>query len=112
MTNVTRTPPKTVTVQTAFVNVSTLGSNVILAAPGVGKSIRVLQVVLVSTGANAVRFLSAANNMTAAYSLAANGGLVMPFCEHGWFQCNENEGLNINLGSAADVGVTIQYMAL
>jgi hypothetical protein len=36
----------------------------------------------------------------------------MSFNEHGWFQCNAGEALNINLGSAADVGVTVQYIIL
>lgn len=74
--------------------------------------IRVLSVVIVATLANAVKFQSAANDISATFPLAANGGFVMPFNEHGWFQTNPGEALNVNLGTATSTGVQIQYIVL
>ena len=114
-TNVTRTPPKTVTVQTAILDTSSLGANVLVAAPSSASvSIRVLQVVIVAAAANTVNLQSTTttSNKTALSALAANGGLVLPFCEHGWFQCTPGEGLSINLSAATAVGITVQYMIL
>ena len=113
--NVTRTPPKVVTVQTAKLDTSALGATAIVAAPASADvSIRVLQVVIVAAAANTVNLQSTTTtaNKTALYALAANGGLVLPFCEHGWFQCTAGEGLSINLSAATAVGITIQYMIL
>jgi len=108
--NVTRTPPKHITCPIAFVNASTLGANTVLAAPGAGACIRVLSMALVSTGANAVKFQSASTDISATWPLAANGGLVLPYNEHGWFQTAANEALNVNLGTATATGVHIQYI--
>jgi hypothetical protein len=111
MSNVTRTPPLNQSIVTAFVNASSLGSNVVLAAVP-GKSIRVIDVAVVTTLANTVSFLSSAGAITAAWPLGANGGLVLPFNEHGWFQTNAGEGLNVNLGVATATGVHINYIVL
>lgn len=111
--NVTSAPPKHRSVLTAFLDTSTSGSNQVVAAPGAGVAIRVLSVAVVNGAtANSVRFLSAANNKTSLFALAANGGVVLPFTEHGWFQCNNGEALNINLSGATAVGVTVTYMVL
>jgi hypothetical protein len=111
MSNVTRTPPKNRTIQTAFVNASSLGSNVFVAAVP-GKVIRVVQCALVTTLANSVKFLSAATDISATFPLAANGGLVLPFDEHGWFHTAEGEALNVNLSVATATGVQISYIAV
>lgn len=115
MTNVTRTPPKVVTVKTVSLDTSTSGANVLLAAPAsTDVSIRVLSVVIVAAAANTVKLMSTTTtaNATALFALAANGGLVLPFSEHGWFQATPGEGLSINLSAATAVGITIQYMIL
>ena len=112
--NVTATVPKNITVLTKFLDTTTLGSNVLVAAPGsTDVAVRVLGAVIVNGAtANTVKFMSAANNMTSLFALAANGSLVLPFSENGWFQCNGGEALNINLSGATPVGVTINYMIL
>ncbi len=113
MSNVTRTPPKNVTVLTALLDTSSLGSNEVIAAPTGGGAIRVLGLFVVNGAtANNIRFLSAANNKTSLIALAINGGVVLPFSEHGWFQCNANEALNISLSGATAVGVTVNYIIL
>lgn len=113
MTNVTSAPPKHRSVLTAFLDTSTSGSNEVVAAPGADSAIRVLSVVVVNGAtANTVKFMSAANNKTSLFALGINGGIVLPFTEHGWFQCNAGEALNINLSGATAVGVTVNYMVL
>lgn len=113
MSNVTATPPKNRTIYSAFVNASSLGSNSFINAPtSTDFSIRVLSVAVVTTLANTVSFLSAASAVTPGFPLAANGGLVLPFNEHGWFQCNPGEALNVNLGVATATGVLVQYIVI
>ena len=111
MSNVTRTPPLTLTIKSAFLNASALGSTQILPAQ-TGMSIRVIDVSVVTTLANSVKFLSAAADISATFPLGANGGLVLPFNEHGWFQTNIGEALNINLSVATATGVHINYIIL
>lgn len=113
--NVTRTPPKTVSVLTAILDTSSSGSTAIVTAPTTADvSIRVLGLVIVAAAANTVKLLSTTTttNKTSLFALAANGGLVLPFSEHGWFQCTAGEGLSINLSAATAIGITIQYMIL
>lgn len=111
MNNVTRTPPRARTVLSTFVNPSASGATQIIAAQ-TGQKIRVISVVVVTTLANNVKFTSAANDISATWPLGANGGLVMSFNEHGWFETNEGEALNVNLSAATATGVHINYMVL
>ena len=74
--NVTRTPPKVVTVRTAILDTSTLGANAIVAAPASSDvSIRVLSLVIVAAAANTVNLQSTTttSNKTSLFALAANG---------------------------------------
>ena len=111
MSNVTRTPPKNITIPSAFLNASSIGATPIVAAQ-TGMSIRVIGAVLVSTLANTVKFQSAATDISATFPLGANGGLVLPFNEHGWFQTAPGEALNINLSVATATGISINYIIL
>jgi hypothetical protein len=111
MTNVTRTPPLTTSVKSLFLNASSLGATVVLAAQA-GMSIRVISAAIVATTATTLKFQSASTDISATWPLGANGGLVLPFNEHGWFQANVGEALNVNLGSAVATGVHINYMVL
>lgn len=110
-TNVTRAVPLQTPVLRAFANPAGLGSNAVVAAV-TGKKIRVLSAVIISASANSIKFLTAAADLSALFAFAANGGLVLDFNEHGWFETNAGEALNINLSAAAAVGVSIQYMVL
>jgi hypothetical protein len=111
MSNVTRVSP----VQTAHINLgsnpASLGSNALVAAI-TGSRIRVLSAAIVTTLANNVKFLSAATDISATWPLGANGGLVLPFNEHGWCQTALGEALNMNLSVATATGVHIQYIVL
>lgn len=109
MSNVTSAPPKNRTCLSAYVNASSLGSNAVLSAQ-TGKSIRVLGLAVVSTLANSIKLMSAATDITATFPLGANGGLVLPFNEHGWCQTAEGEALNLNLSVATATGLSIIYI--
>lgn len=111
MSNVTRTPTKTITIPTTFINTSTTGANqLVAAAPGF--SIRVIQAVITTTLANTVKFQSSTNDISSLMTLSASGNLVLPFNEHGWFQTNVGEALNLNISVATATGLTISYITL
>lgn len=109
--NVTSASPLVSPFKRTFVNASTLGSNAVIAAVPGGR-IRVVSLALIASGAVAVKFLTAATDLSATYSLAANGGLVLPFNEHGWFETVEGEALNLNLSGATATGLSIQYIVV
>lgn len=111
MGNVTRTAPQQPSIKNIFINASSLGSTQIIAAQ-TGMSIRVIDAAVVTTLANTVKFQSNATDITASFPLGANGGLVLPFNEHGWFQTNIGEALNINLSVGTATGLQINYIIL
>jgi len=109
--NVTSAVP----LRTAHVNLGatpTASGATQLIAASVGAKYRVLSVAVVATTAVSVKFQSASADITGTFPLGANGGFVLPFNEHGWFETNENEALNIHLSSAVSTGVQIQYIKL
>lgn len=111
MSNVFLAAPKqTVNVNLAA-NASASGNTQLIAA-ATGFKYRVLQVAIVTTLANAVKFQSATNDISATFPLAANGGVVLPYNQFGWFETNQNEALNVNLGTATATGVQLQYIAI
>lgn len=111
MQNVTRTAPQKTPHINLGVNPSSLGATTLVAA-AVGTKYRVLAAALVTTLANSVKFQSASTDITGTFPLAANGGLVLPFNEHGWFETATNEDLVINLSVATATGVQVQYIAI
>lgn len=111
MSNVTRTPPAITSVKSVFLNASSLGATAVLAAQG-ERSIRVISAAVVATTATTLKFQSASTDISATWPLGANGGLVLSFNEHGWFQTAPGEALNVNLGSAVATGIHINYMVL
>ena len=111
MHNVTSTPPKNRTVVSAFVNASALGSTAVVEAVS-GRSIRVVSAAIVTTLANGVKFLSGSTDISATWPLGANGGIVLPYNDHGWVQTAEGQALNINLSVATATGVHIEYIVV
>jgi hypothetical protein len=103
-------PKQTVHVNLAA-NASASGATQLVAAqPGI--KYRVMQLAMVATLANAVKFQSATNDISATFPLGANGGVVLPFNQHGWFETNVNEALNVNMGTATATGIQLQYIAI
>ena len=111
MHNVTTTPPKNITVLSAYLNASALGATTIVSGIA-GRGIRVLGLAVVTTLANNVKLLSNATDITATFPLGANGGMVLPYNEHGWCQTADGEPLRINLSVATATGIQVEYIAL
>lgn len=109
--NVIRAVPLQTTVLRTFANPASLGDNSIVAAVS-GKKIRVISASIVSASANSIKFRSGTTDISALYAFAANGGMVLDFNEHGWFETAAGEALQLNLSAAAAVGISIQYQVL
>ena len=109
--NVTRSVPLVSPHVNLAANPSASGQTQLVAADTNAKY-RVLALAVVATTANAVKFQSASNDVSATFPLGANGGIVLPFNEHGWFETNFGEAFNINMGTATATGVQIQYIKI
>lgn len=92
-----------------FANASAAANTVIVAAQGAGIKIRVLSVFLSAEVNNTVRFTSNGVAITADAYPASTGGFVLIPNPNGWFSTNANESLGIELDSASNVGVQINY---
>lgn len=82
------------------------GDNVVLAAVP-GKRLAVMGYVLVGSVAGInPKWRSAANDISGAMALAANGGVVAPISPDGdpWLLTNAGEALNINVAAAGNLG--------
>lgn len=97
----------------AAIDVASSGDNTLVAAVA-GKKIRVLSLYLVAAGAVTVRFESGAGGaaLTGQSSLAANGGLVLPFNADGWFETAAATILNLELGGAVSVDGCLTYVEI
>lgn len=111
MSNVTRTVPLVSPHVNLGANPASSGDNSLVAAVANAK-FRVLSVAVVTTTANSVKFRSATADISATFPLAANGGFVLPFNEHGWFETAAGEALQINMTTATATGVQIQYIRI
>lgn len=108
--HVVRTAPLRTAHVTGFSNPTAIGNTVAVAAVA-GAAIRVLGMALVNGGtANNVKFQSNSTDISATFALGINGGLVLPFNEHGWMQTAIGEALNTNLTGATPVGVQLSYI--
>ena len=94
--------------QTAYANPSTATDTVVVAAVP-NKSIVVHAAYTVAALANSVTFKSGANVLTATSALAANGGLVLPFAQPGWFRTSVGEALVFTTSAVGATGITITY---
>lgn len=91
-------------VSRAFANGTASGNTAVVAAQGAGVKIRVLAVVAVTSAASTLHMQSATTAISASLPCAANGGFVLPYNPHGWFQTAANEALNGNSSATANVG--------
>src|ERR1700688_1151797 len=80
----------------AFVNAVASGNTQIVAGQG-GLRIVVLECCIITSVGQSVKFQSAANDISCAWPLATNGGLVLPFSAQGWLQTNIGGALNVHL---------------
>lgn len=104
------------TVQYKAGNYGSGSANQVIGPQGANTRIRVLSVYCLSPGASAVKFTSTGSigsitDISGLSVLPANGGFVLPYNPHGWFQTNVNEGLNLDVNTAGGaVGITITWM--
>src|SRR5665213_95471 len=82
-----------------------------LVAAVSGKSIRVLQLVLIANGAVNVKFQShvTPTDLTGLFYLVANTGFSAPFSPIGQFQTTQGEALDINLSQSVAIGGYLSY---
>ena len=92
-------------VSRSFVTATSSGNTQLVAAQGVGVRVRLLSLFVMAASAVDVKFQSATSDISATWSVSANGGFVLPVNEHGWFQTGQNQALNVNLSSNVSVGV-------
>lgn len=104
------------TVQYAHGNYSSGSANQMIAPQGTNTRVRVLSVCVVAPGSAAVKFTSTGSvgtitDLSGLSVVPANGGFVLPYNPHGWFQTLTNEGLNIDINTAGGaVGVTFTWI--
>jgi hypothetical protein len=98
------------TVQRSFLDATASGNTEVVAAQGTGIKIRVIALYHVSLTAVTVKFQSATTSKSPGVPAAANGGLVLPRNDHGWFETAANEALNVNLSAAVATGVMVDWI--
>ena len=111
MTNVTRAVPAVSPHKNLGVNIAGAGATTLVAAVANAKY-RVLGVSVITNAANTVYFSSNTTAISATFPLGTNGGMVLPFNEHGWFETNFGEALELNTTAATTAGVQIHYIVL
>lgn len=96
-----------------LIQTSTSGAASLVAAQGAGVQIRVTDLWIMASAAVNVKFASStAGDLTGLMYFAANGGIVLPHNERGWFATTANEALNINLSGAVAVGGCIHWVKI
>lgn len=111
MSNVTSTSPLRTPVKSVIANPST-ATNTSLVAAVAGKRYRVVGLAIVTTLANSVNLESGTTDITAIWPLGANGGIVLPYNEHGWCETAANAALGITTSAATACGVHVLYVEI
>ena len=94
----------------AFANASAGGNTLLVAAPTANQKIRVISMVLITSGIVSVKLQSNVTDITSLKALAANGGYSLAGNELGWYETAKGDPLNVNLSGAIAVGVDISYV--
>ena len=109
--NVVNIPPLNTAVRRTALTTAASGATALVAAEA-GRRIRVLGIVAITTLANSIKLQSATTDISGLFPLAANGGLVLPYCDHGWVETASGEALNINLSVGTSTGIQVIYMVV
>lgn len=98
-------------VKFAKIDAATSGDNTLVAAVA-GKKIRVISLLLVSSGTVNVRFESGASGtaLTGQMNLIANTGFSMNWNPGGWFETAAGSLLNLELSGATSVDGSLSYV--
>lgn len=111
MTNVTTVTPLVSPVKSVIANPSTATTTQLVAAVA-NKKYRVLGMAVVTTLANSVNLESGTTDITAVFPLGANGGIVLPYNEHGWCETAAGAALQVTTSAATACGVHVLYVEL
>ncbi len=104
------------TVQYAFGDFASGSANQVVPPQGANNMIRVLSAMVMGPNATTLRWISTGSagtitNLSGLAPLPGNGGYVLPFNQHGWFQTKANEGLNAQINTAGGtVGITLTWI--
>lgn len=93
-----------------FASVNLSATDVVVAAPGAGKRIRLLAYTLISYGTVNVKWQSNVTDLCGALPLVVNSGLSPAFCPFGLMRCAVNEPLKLNLSGSIQVTGHITYV--
>jgi hypothetical protein len=100
-------------VKRAFENVAASDTDEEIVAAVSGKKIRVLAVVAVAGGtATNLTFNSASAAISPLLANGTNGGEVLPYNPHGWFQTVAGEALTVTTGAGSTTGILILYIEI
>ena len=96
-----------------YVKISQATTTALVAAQ-TGAKIRVVELFLVNTTAQTLTFNSAAGGtaLTGAMALAANGVLVLPFSQQGWFETAAAALLELAQSGATQVSGAFGWVAV
>jgi len=100
------------TLRFATINTATSGDSIVASPTSGTVKIKVLSLVLVSSGSVSVKWRSNATDLSGAMPLVANSGFVLPGTSPGqshYFQTAAGQDLNINLSGAVQVSGHISY---
>ncbi len=95
-----------VTVSRAAIAAASSGNNTLVTNTNGGKKIRVFALFAIAAGAVSLYFTSDAGGTvifggsTNKIAVAANGGFVLPYNEHGWFETAADHDVVLNLSGA------------
>lgn len=98
-------------IKTAVIDQSGIGNNEIVAAVS-GKSLRVLEALAVTAGANTLQWKSATTALTGPMALAASGSAQVHFAEEGHFETTAGQALNLDQSAAVQVGGWLRYVEI
>ncbi len=97
-------------VKYAFVNVAASATASSVVAAVTGGRIRVISLVVLTGGtATDVTFNSASSAISCKFACAANGGVVLPKSESGWFQTVPGQALTVTTGAGSTTGIQVIY---
>jgi len=104
-------------VKRAFANVSQSQTDSALVTAVAGYKLRVIAVVAIA-GATAtdLTFNSKPSGSGVAispkFANGVNGGEVLPFNPHGWFETATGEGLSVTTGAGSTTGILVHYVEI
>jgi hypothetical protein len=99
----------------AHVSVAASQTDSVVVAAVAGQKIRVLQFLINQgdTTPSTVTFntkpAGAGSAIFPVLKAAANGGFVVPFGKHGWFETGRGEGLTVTTGAGSTTSIVVVY---